>query len=300
MQSFVIVAHLIRSLAQFDWMFEVKLATHCLLAASNQSAAPRQLLMSYANMFYAVGSTSGSAASKAMSQGENSLTFLPLRRLLNESVLGRLVQSCQLRFLNYFMVAVVQDLMPAFATDNDQFLTTFVTYCSPQSLHKLTMSIKLGQIKLFSEAGGLANSGLFSKHKQSRRGLPSGGQQNQETALPVSYMSQQALWTLLVASLEQPESTLISRSSRAPSEIQHCPIEILGRFITDQIQTLVIQQKTNATQLQQILSATFLGLNQFVSTYNSLIRTAGLTVPATAEKILKGFHSMLELYHGID
>ena len=57
-----------------------------------------------------------------------------LKRLLNESVLNRLVQSCQIKFLNYFMVAVVQELVSSYATENDHYLNLFVTFCSPQSL----------------------------------------------------------------------------------------------------------------------------------------------------------------------
>ena len=75
--------------------------------------------------------------------------MLPLKRFLNESVLNRLVQSCQIKFLNYFMVAVVQELDSSFATDNDHFLSTFVTFCSPASLQKLATSIRIGQVRLF-------------------------------------------------------------------------------------------------------------------------------------------------------
>lgn len=47
------------------------------------------------------------------------------------------------------MVAVVQDLASAYATENEFFLTTFVTFCSPQSLQKLATSIRLGKVRLF-------------------------------------------------------------------------------------------------------------------------------------------------------
>lgn len=57
MTGFVVTAHLVRSLAQFDAMFEVKLATHLLLHASQQpgeSHVCQQVLAGYATLFYTV------------------------------------------------------------------------------------------------------------------------------------------------------------------------------------------------------------------------------------------------------
>jgi len=58
MQGFLLTAHLVHSLAQFDTMFEIKLATHLLLQSSQQTLAGPQafkLLQGYASLFYCVG-----------------------------------------------------------------------------------------------------------------------------------------------------------------------------------------------------------------------------------------------------
>ena len=58
MQAFVLCAHLIRSLAQFDTMFEVKLVTHLLLQSSQNpgaTAALQKTLVNFANLFYSTG-----------------------------------------------------------------------------------------------------------------------------------------------------------------------------------------------------------------------------------------------------
>lgn len=73
-------------------------------------------------MFYAAGGAQGSAPGASM---------LSVKRFLNESVLQRLVSSCQLKFLNYFMLSVVQELSSSYATENEMYLSTFVTFCNP-------------------------------------------------------------------------------------------------------------------------------------------------------------------------
>ena len=174
-----------------------------------------------------------------------------LKRLLNESVLNRLVQSCQIKFLNYFMVAVVQELVSSYATENDHYLNLFVTFCSPQSLQKLATSIRIGHVRLFEN--GL--SSMFTQKRQQAgagsstlpslvamsSGLPDLAAQNSQhanasTTFPMSYLSQQALWTLLTASLEQADSPLLRSASAGrlgDTSSSSCPIEALCNMIAD-------------------------------------------------------------------
>ena len=117
--------------------------------------------------------------------------------------------------------------------------------------------------------------------------------------MPMSYLSQQALWTLLTASLEQVDSPLLRmpNTNRLIDLSLICPMEALCNIVADMIFQLTFQSKTTSVVLlQSVLSATFLGLHTFTTTYNSLVRQSG----TGNERIAKGFHSMLELYHTID
>lgn len=82
--------------------------------------------------------------------------------------------------------------------------------------------------------------------------------------MPMSYLSQQALWTLLTASLEQVDSPLlrVTTTNRLTDLSLICPIESLCNVVADQIYQLTFLRKTTSVvQLQSILSATFLGLH---------------------------------------
>ena len=89
-----------------------------------------KVLIAYANLFYSPNSA-GANAQGTNSQVMNALALMAVKRFLNENVLNRLVSSVQIKFLNYFMVAVVQDLFKEYSMDNDHYLSTFVTFCSP-------------------------------------------------------------------------------------------------------------------------------------------------------------------------
>ena len=65
------------------------------------------------------------------SSAQAKLALLPLKRMINESVLNRLISSCQLKFLNYFLVSVVHELSPAYAVDNEHYLCVFIAFCNP-------------------------------------------------------------------------------------------------------------------------------------------------------------------------
>ena len=109
MQSFVIIANLIRSLSQFDTMFEVKLVTHFVLASAAASASQAQqstsILMTYAALFYNLLMNPSAATQSVLNNGStvsgnnaainsnNQVALIPLKRLINEGVLMRLVQS---------------------------------------------------------------------------------------------------------------------------------------------------------------------------------------------------------------
>ena len=110
-----------------------------------------------------------------------------------------------------------------------------------------------------------------------------------------SYLSQQAFWTLLLASLEQTDSPILR-------SFVSCPVEALCTVVMDQISALASANAAavSAAQLQSILSAAFLGLQQFTLTYNSLLARLANEVAAPTERISKGFHAMLELYHKVD
>ena len=136
-----------------------------------------------------------------------------------------LIQTCQFKFINYFLVAVVNDLSPQYATDNEQFLATFILFCTPQSLMKVASTVRLGQVSLFEF--GLKKS---------------------LTSLPTSFFSQQALWTLLLASLSQHDSTML----KPVTQHRESPIDSLCQAITDALPS----QAGNSSQI----AALFLGL----------------------------------------
>ena len=71
---------------------------------------------------------------------------------MNENVIGYLIQTCQFKFINYFMVGLVNDLLPAYATDNDFFLSTFTLFATPDSLKKVATSVRLGTVCLIDNS----------------------------------------------------------------------------------------------------------------------------------------------------
>lgn len=53
--------------------------------------------------------------------------------------------------MNYFLLTVVHDLFPDYATDNVLYLGYFIVFSTPQSLSKLSTSIKFDNVKLFND-----------------------------------------------------------------------------------------------------------------------------------------------------
>ena len=159
--------------------------------------------------------------------------LLPMRRFVNENVVGYLIQTCQFKFINYFLVAMVNDLQPAYATDNDYFLSNFTLFATPESLKKVATCVRLGTVQI-------VDCSL-------RRTLKS---------IPSSYFSQTALWTLLQAQLSTKDSSLL----RTFQQQRECPIEAICTAITE---TIPSQPGNTAT--------IFLGLQQFVVSYNALV-----------------------------
>jgi len=130
-------------MTQFDPQFEVKMVTHFCIGA-NKAPATRnmyqQALLQYANLFDPTIKDQ-----KAANQAKQT-NFLPMRRFVNENIVGYLIQTCQFKFINYFMVSMVNDLQPAYATDNDYFLSTFTLFATPESLKKVATSVRLGTV----------------------------------------------------------------------------------------------------------------------------------------------------------
>ena len=74
----------------------------------NPSAATQSVLNSSTTSISATNATTaGTDANIAALNANNQLALMPLKRLLNDGVLIRIVQSVQLKFLNFFLLAVV-------------------------------------------------------------------------------------------------------------------------------------------------------------------------------------------------
>ena len=170
-------------MTQFDPQFEVKMVTHFCIGA-NKSPDKRfqyqQALLQYATLF-----DPAIKDKKAANQAKQP-NHLTMRRFVNENIVGYLIQTCQFKFINYFLVAMVNDLQPAYATDNDYFLSNFTLFATPESLKKVATCVRLGTVQI-------VDCSL-------RRTLKS---------IPSCYFSQTALWTLLQAQLSTKDSSLL-------------------------------------------------------------------------------------------
>ena len=103
---------------------------------------------------------------------------------------------------------MVNDLQPAYATDNDYFLSNFTLFATPDSLKKVATSVRLGTVQV-----------IDSSLRRTIKTIPS------------SYFSQTALWTLLQAQLSTKDSSLL----RTFNESRECPIESLCSAVTEAI-----------------------------------------------------------------
>ena len=79
--------------------------------------------------------------------------------MINQKVIAELVSTCQFKFLNFALPAIV-DLTPSAVEDNPQYMEAILTYGVPSTLHKVTTSLRLNAttVKLFSDVNGLKST----------------------------------------------------------------------------------------------------------------------------------------------
>ena len=155
-----LVAHLIRSLNQFDCFFEVKFVTHILIetSASNRAA----VLQAYAKLFYSL--TRETSAKACLT------SFL-------KQVIEKLTSSCQMKYLNYFLTSII-DVESSYPTDNESYLDALLIFGTPLTLQKISTAIRMKQVAIVSYSlGDLLKRNLESKN----------------------YLMQRSFWTLIIA-----------------------------------------------------------------------------------------------------
>ena len=62
--------------------------------------------------------------------------------MINQKVIAELVSTCQFKFLNFALPAIV-DLTPTAVEDNPQYIEAVLTYGVPSTLHKIVTSLRL-------------------------------------------------------------------------------------------------------------------------------------------------------------
>jgi hypothetical protein len=58
-------------------------------------------------------------------------SLFKLQKFINENILMRLIQTFQIKFINYFLLSMAHDLFPEYATDNQFYLGSFILFSTP-------------------------------------------------------------------------------------------------------------------------------------------------------------------------
>lgn len=225
--SFLIVANLIKSLAQFDALFEAKLLTHFLLESEAHKSDEVRLIaiQKYADLSYTPAHTGKPDQSKIDFQfNPNSLISV---KSLVSGVCDKVISHCQFKYLNWFMLQIA-DLMPCYTVDNQAYLDLFLQFSVPATQSKMVSQIRLQHIRLFE-------FGLSTALKQ----------------MPKTFMSQRCLWTLLSACC----------SAGAQSFKQKEPI---GQIIAQALYDLIKRNKDEPS-IQASVAGTIIGLQEFLT-----------------------------------